>query len=540
MKFARLEKPLLFVVTLSLAAALLVSAAMSRNAGHWPMFGGTPGRNMVSETESNMPVEWDAESNKNIKWTVDLGSQSFGGPVVGGGKLLVGTNNQSPRDTTHKGDRGVLMCFREDNGEFLWQATHTRLPAGRVNDWPELGLCSSPYIEGNRAYYVSNRCEVICVDMEGFRDGENDGPVVDEPASGETDADIIWKYDLMRELGVFPHNVAVCAPLVVEGRVFIVTGNGVDEGHRRLPNARAPSFVALDQESGQLLWADRSPGRRVLHGQWSNPAYGVINGQAIVVFPGGDGWIYAFDPAGNPERRNQSKLVWKFDCNPKDSIWVLGGRGTRNSIVGTPVIQDDKVYVGVGQDPEHGLGIGHLWCIDGTKTGNVSTHLVYDKAAPDKPINETRLNQFIPFDNDKHMTKPNPNSAEVWHYGGEDGTKKFDNVVYGRTISTVAVYGDLVFAAELAGFLHCLDSKTGQVHWKYDMLSNVWGSPYVVDGKVYLGDEDGDVVVFEASKEMKIVAENIMDNAVYSTVVATGGTLYLMTWNRLYALHSQD
>ena len=72
------------------------------------------------------------------------------------------------------------------------------------------------------------------------------------------------------------------------------------------------------------------------------------------------------------------------------------------------------------------------------------------------------------------------------------------------------------------------------------MLSNVWGSPYVVDGKVYLGDEDGDVVVFEASKEMKIVAENIMDNAVYSTVVATGGTLYLMTWNRLYALHSQE
>src|SRR2546427_7553526 len=36
-------------------------------------------------------------------------------------------------------------------------------------------------------------------------------------------------------------------------------------------------------------------------------------------------------------------------------------------------------------------------------------------------------------------------------------------------------------------------------------LSAVWGSPMVISGKVYLGDEDGDVVVLEASKEKKLI-----------------------------------
>src|SRR5262249_23690713 len=157
----------------------------------------------------DVPFDWAVEegSEKNIKWSADLGSKAYGGPVVADGKVFVGTNNQNPRNPAVKGDKGILMCFRETDGKFLWQAIHDKLSAGRVQDWPEEGICSTPIVEGKRVYYVSNRCEVVCADTEGFLDGTNDG-VQDEKYKGQTDADIIWHLDMIKKFSVFPHNLA--------------------------------------------------------------------------------------------------------------------------------------------------------------------------------------------------------------------------------------------------------------------------------------------------------------------------------------------
>ena len=87
-----------------------------------------------------------------------------------------------------------------------------------------------------------------------------------------------------------------------------------------------------------MIWTDNSPGTNVLHGQWSSPAYAVLGGVPQVLFGGGDGWLYSFDAAGTPD--GKSKLLWKFDCNPKESKYVLGGRSDRNHIIGTPVIYE--------------------------------------------------------------------------------------------------------------------------------------------------------------------------------------------------------
>ena len=75
--------------------------------------------------------------------------------------VLVGTNNEAMKDPAIKGDKGVLMAFRESDGTFLWQAVHDKLTAGRANDWPFQGICSSPLVENGIAYYVSNRGEVV-------------------------------------------------------------------------------------------------------------------------------------------------------------------------------------------------------------------------------------------------------------------------------------------------------------------------------------------------------------------------------------------
>ena len=178
------------------------------------MWGGTPDRNLVSNMK-NAPTEWDVKTKKNIKWVAELGSQSYGNPVVAGGMVFVGTNNELLRDPKQGGDRGVLMAFRESDGQFLWQHTHAKLEAGRANDWPFQGVASSPLVEGEILYYVSNRGVVIALDIQGFRDNnENDGPFKDEKLTGQNDADVIWTFDMIEEVGSYPHNLSNSSPVV--------------------------------------------------------------------------------------------------------------------------------------------------------------------------------------------------------------------------------------------------------------------------------------------------------------------------------------
>jgi len=472
-------KPLRYVTQLALAALLCSGSASAEKA----MYGGTPSRNMVS-TETGLPSKWDVESGLNVKWSEALGSQAYGGPVIAGGKVFIGTNNEGERDPEIKGDKGVVMAFDVENGAFLWQMVHDKLPIGRVNDWPLQGVCSTPFIDGDRLWYISNRAEIVCADVDGFRDGENDGPYDDEARKGDTNADILWSYDMIGELDVFPHNLAVSSPLVIDGVLFTVTGNGVDEGHINIPTPLAPSFIAIDADKGELLWENADPGENILHGSWSNPAYGVIGGAPQAVFPGGDGVVYSFEP-------KTGKLLWTFDANPKDSVWELGGAGTRNNLISTPVIWSGKVFIAVGQDPEHGEGIGHLYAIDATKRGDIT------------------------------------DTGAIWHLGGAD---------YNRTMSTVAIADDILYTADLSGFLYAIDVKTGKVIWKYDAFAAVWSSPYVADGKVYLSDEDGDIAVLKAGRKKEVLAEINMGAAVYTTPVAHDGVLYVASRSRLFAL----
>lgn len=464
----------------AIAALGTVAVGSAEDVG---MFGGTPSRNMVSE-ETGLPDSWDAKTGKNIKWRQPLGSQSYGGPVIAGDKIYVGTNNEGRRAPAIEGDKGVVMAFQAADGKFLWQSVHDKLPDGRVHDWPLQGICSGPYVEGDRLYYVSNRAQVVAADTEGFRDGTNDGPYQDEQRTGELDGDIIWTLDMIGELDVFPHNLAAGNPVIAGNLLFTVTGNGVDEGHINIPAPFAPSFIAIDKNSGKLAWESALPGDEILHGQWSNPAYGEIGGKAQIVFPGGDGWLYSLDP-------KTGELIWKFDTNPKDSVWELGGAGTRNNLISTPVIWQDKVIIGVGQDPEHGEGQGNLWAIDATGSGDITE------------------------------------TGAVWHLGGED---------FHRTISTAAIKDGLLYIADLSGFLYCLDAKTGEHYWTYDAFAAVWGSAFVVDGKVYLGDEDGDVAVLTAGKKLEVLNEINMGSAIYTTPIAKDGVLYIASRNTLFAI----
>jgi len=516
-------------------------------AAGWTQWGGSPGRNNTPATGS-LPAEWapgefdyesgdwQPETSKNILWVAPLGSQSYGNPVVAGGKVFVGTNNGHGYLERYPPtiDLGCLVALDLADGSFLWQDSSEKLPTGRVHDWPLQGICCAPLVEGDRLWYVTSRGEVKCLDTEGFRDGENDGPFTDEAFTGEREADVVWVLDMMKELGVSQHNMCSCSVTAAGDRLFVITSNGVDEGHINLPSPTAPSFICVDKRDGRVLWADATPGTNVLHGQWSSPAYAEIEGVPQAIFGGGDGWIYGFDARGED---GKSKLLWEFDCNPKTSKYSLGGRADRNHIIGTPVVHDGLVYIGVGEDPEHGEGVGHLWCIDPTKRGDISSELAVSLDDPQTPLPRRRMQAVI--EEDGEVARPNPASGARWHYPGfdadGDGELSFEETMH-RTCGTVAIQDGLLFVADFSGLFHCLDLETGRPHWTYDMLAASWGSPLIADGKVYIGDEDGDIAIFEVSPEMKLIGEINMGNSVYSTPIAVGDTLYIANRSHLFAI----
>jgi len=360
------------------------------------------------------------------------------------------------------------------------------------------------------------------------------------------ESDVVWVYDMMKELGISQHNMCSCSVTAAGNILFVNTSNGVDESHILLPSPTAPSFIAMDKHSGKVLWTDSSPGINILHGQWSSPAYDVLGGVPQVIFAGGDGWAYSFSPAG--DGKGNAKLLWKFDCNPKESKWELGGRGTRNNLIATPVIHDGLVYVAVGQDPEHAEGNGHLWCIDPTKRGEVSPTLAFHVDDPDNTIPPRRLQAIDPKKGE--VARDNPNSAVVWHYDkqdqNQDGEIDWEEEMH-RSCGTVAIKDNLLYISDFSGLFHCLDAKTGKVHWTHDMLAAAWGSPLIVDGKVYVGDEDGDVTIFKLSPEKEILSVDEygdsgpinMGNSVYSTPIVADNVLYISNKTHLFAI-AQD
>jgi outer membrane protein assembly factor BamB len=513
--------------------------------GDWNQWGGSSLRNNTPAGKK-IPTEWNVgefdsdtgawkkETSKNIKWAARLGSESFGNAIVANGKVFIGSNNAAVYLNRYPAevDLGVLLCFNEADGKFLWQDSSEKLPSGRANDWPMTGICSTPMVEGRRLWYVTSRGEVKCLDTDERKPGTADEPKV------------LWTLDMMKQLGVYQHNMCNCSVIDAGDLLFVNTSNGVDSGHLKVSAPDAPSFICLDKNTGKVIWTDASPGRNILHGQWSSPSYAVLGGVPQVIFGGGDGYVYSFE--GTAENTDgHPKLLWKFDCNPKVSKFVLGGRSDRNHVIGMPTINNGHVFVGVGEDPEHGEGIGHFYCINPTKRGDVSPELAFNVKDLTHPIEHHR-NQAV-VKEDGEIARSNPNSAAVWQFSEYDlnrnGKIDFEEIMH-RTCGTATIKNDLLYIADFSGFLHCLDAKTGRPHWSYDMLSACWSSALIVEDKVYIGSEDGAVFIFKNSPKMELLSKNEngepgginMGCAVYSTPVVAHNVLYISNKYYLFAI----
>jgi outer membrane protein assembly factor BamB len=164
-----------------------------------------------------------------------------------------------------------------------------------------------------------------------------------------------------------------------------------------------------------------------------------------------------------------------------------------SEVIATPVFLRGRVYASVGRDPDGSNGPGTLSCIDASKTGDITK------------------------------------GGAVWTF------PKLK-----RSMSTVAVAGGILVAADAPGFVHALDAETGALFWTHDVKSSIWGSPLIADGKIYIGDKDGKLTIFALAREKKILAEISFSGDICSTVVAANGVLYVAAGSHLYAIRKPE
>ena len=399
-----------------------------------PMFGRTIARNMANPVEKNMPDTWSVKKNKEkgVKWKAVLGGNAFGGPSIAGGRIFVGTNNDKPRDPTINGDKGVVMCFNEADGKFLWQIVHDKL-GNDAHDYNEQGVASTPAVDGDRLYYVSNRCELVCADVAG-----------DPAAKGK--GKIVWSLDMIKELKVSPGRAGrLPRQLLAAGPrrlVYVVTSNGVDRTPASPPRRTLPASWPSTRRPA------RWPGRATCPARTSWTANGPTRPRP---------WSTASSRSSSPAATagctassQDGRTALEVRLQPQEVRIQAGGRR------------------GHAQLPRRHAG--RRWT-----ARSISASAASRTPAPASAIcgastsRRSRRTRTRTCRRSTTISTPRRRSTRTPAWSGTsaapsipkpaDGSREY---VFGRTVSTVAVHDGLVYAAELDGFLHCLDAQDRQ------------------------------------------------------------------------------
>ena len=498
---------------LLLSGLALETSRLPAHAADQPQWGQAWSRNMVSG-EQGLPESFDPQSGRNIQWSAELGTETYSTPVVAGGRVYIGTNNGHPRDPAHQGDRGVLMCFEEKTGRFLWQLVFPKRTEDIFFDWPNSGISSPVTVEGDRVYFVNNRGVVLCLEPPPIA-GE---PAADAPAAAPGPK-TIWQFDLTSGAGIWSHDAAHSSVLIHGDYLYLNSGTGVDNTHRHIRTPDAPSLVVLDKQTGRLVARDDEHiAPNIFHSTWSAPSMATVNGRPLVFFAGGNGMVYAFEPVRNGVMDFRSDGVadksrstqysnppalhlpvslgkaWQFDFDPaapKTNVHKYNGNRheSPSDFFGMPVFNNNRIYLAGGGDIWWGKHEAWLKCIDATRTGNLTTN------------------------------------GLVWSYPLQK-----------HVLSTPAISHGLAFIADCGPALHCLDAETGKPWWTREIKGEVWASPMVADGKVYLGTRGGMFYIFAASKEEKVLSTVDLGRPINSTATAANGVLYVATMSHLYAV----
>ena len=273
---------------LGFSAALMVfSHGICGASDSWPEFRG-PTRQGISELK-NLPIEWSA--TKNVVWKQELPGKGWSSPVLHEGRLYLtaavpaeGVAKQALR----------AMCLDAASGKTAWSTDVfvddvTKMHAKNSQASP------TPILADGRLYVHFGHMGTACLTLDGK---------------------VIWKNSELRYSPV--HGNGGSPALAGKALVFSADGSA------------DPVVIALDRETGKLLWKTKRDTTAKKKFSFSTPLVIEVNGQQQIISPG-SGAVCAYDPADGHE-------IWR----------VRYGEGY--SVVPRPVFGHGLLFVGSGFD----------------------------------------------------------------------------------------------------------------------------------------------------------------------------------------------
>jgi len=417
------------------------TAALGADWSNWR------GPEQNGRTREKAPVTSWSLDGKNVLWKTPIEGRTT--PILINGRLYAivpagdVTNNISIQER--------IVCIDADTGKLLWEKRFNVFDTDIVQQrlgWtamvgdPQTG-CVYAHLTGG---------QFICLD----RDGK-----------------LIWEHSLTEEFGrVSGYGGRIHFPILDEDRVIIgmFSSGWGDQGkplHR---------LLAADKKTGEILWWS-GPGDAPIDTTYAVPVVAVIDGKRMIIMPNSDGNVYGL------LARTGEKL-WTFK---------LSKRGLNT----TPVVDGNHVYVTNGEENLDTTEMGRVVCIDATKAGDITT------------------------------------SGEVWR---AEGIK--------AGFASPALANGRLYVVDNSANLFAIDAKTGKIHWQYSTGRVAKGSPTVTsDGIIYYGEQNGAFQILKDAGDHcesldleEFTREDKMIDEIYGSPIVVNGRVYFMTRYHMYCL----
>ena len=387
--------------------------------------------------------------------------------------------------------------------------------------------------------------------------GPNLNGVSDEtgvPTSWDQQKNVTWKLAMPGPSG--------STPIVWGDRIFLSTGSG-----------DKVELLCIDRNKGAVLWTKQvSPSNyKVRKGDMSSPSP-ATDGKTVWVLSG-TGFMKAFDFSG--------KELWTRDLQKDYGKWGLNhGYGS------SPLLHEGALYVQVlhgmhTDDPSYVLKIDGksgktLWRVERPTDAQRESPDSY--TTPALMRNGKQL-ELVVTGGDYVTGHDLATGKELWRGGGMNP----ENNPFNRIIASPVVEGDLVYVptrikpmqafraggrgditkSHLAwatpngpdvptpvsdgkylyvindrGIVFCFDAKTGKEVYGGQRIkpATYSTSPVLVDGKIYITDEEGTTTVIKSGPQFEVIAQNSLNDYTLSSPVISDGQLFIRTTGHLYCI----
>ena len=226
--------------------------------------------------------------------------------------------------------------------------------------------------------------------------------------------------------------------------------------------------------------------------------------------------------------------VWKFDVGDR-----FGKLDIQFGMTSTPVLDGDHLYMQ--------LIHGRMKMDDNTRTGKVikldkmTGKTVWEVERATDAAFECKHSYASPFIYDDKSSKFLVVHGADCITGHDLSTGNEEAIAWNsaRTpdVSIPLIVDGLVYLLQKDGKLQCMELATGkELYLERTYSGQHRSSPTYADGHIYFGSNDGHFSVVRAGREFKLVSTMEMGEAITASAIVSNGTLYVRSYEALYAI----